>query len=87
MAAAFYVEVMVRGYHIYKDIWTAVMGEEFQCQWESGNRFDLYAIASSHTLAVVKMLKFHTSNFCTEHNFYEIYEILHYENFPIYGIW
>ena len=53
------------------------MGEEFQCQCESGNRFDLYAIASSHVLTVVKMLKFRTLNFCTEHNFYEIYEILH----------
>ena len=30
MVAAFFVEAKVRGYHVYKDIWTAVVGEEFQ---------------------------------------------------------
>ena len=27
--ASFYVEAMVIGYHVYQDIWTAVVGEEF----------------------------------------------------------
>ena len=36
---------MVRGYHVYKDIWTAVVGEEFQCRREDGNRFDPFAMA------------------------------------------
>ncbi len=32
--ASFSVEAMVRGYHAYKDIWTAVVGEELPCQRE-----------------------------------------------------
>ena len=32
--ASFLVEAMVRGYHIYKDIWAAVVGEEFPCKRE-----------------------------------------------------
>ena len=35
---------MVRGYHIYKDIWDAV-GEEFLCKREDGNRVDSFAVA------------------------------------------
>ena len=36
--ASFSVEAMVRGYHVYKDIWTAVV--EFPCKRETGNTFD-----------------------------------------------
>ena len=36
---------MVRGYHVYKDIWTAVDGEEFQCRREGRNQFDPFAVA------------------------------------------
>ena len=35
----------VHGYHIYKDIWTTVCGEELQCQCEVGNVHDLYAVS------------------------------------------
>ena len=34
--ASFSIEAMVRGYHVYKDIWTAV-GEQFR---EVSNMFD-----------------------------------------------
>ncbi len=33
--ASFSIEAVVRGYHAYKDIWTAVVGEELPCQRES----------------------------------------------------
>ena len=36
---------MVRGYHYYKDIWEAVIGEELECEREHGNIHDLYAVA------------------------------------------
>ena len=36
---------MVRGYHVYKDIWTAVDGEEFRCRQEGRNQFDPFAVA------------------------------------------
>ena len=29
--SAFSVEAMARGYHIYRDIWTAVVNEELRC--------------------------------------------------------
>ena len=40
-----YVEAMVRGYHTYKDIWAAVVGEELPCQREVRNRVDTFAVA------------------------------------------
>ena len=38
------IAVMVRGYHVYKDIWDAV-GEGFLCKREDGNRVDSFAVA------------------------------------------
>ena len=43
--ASFSVEAMVRGYHVYQDIWTAVVGEDFPCKKEAGNTFDPFAVA------------------------------------------
>ena len=43
--ASFEIEAMVRRYHIYKDVWSAVIDEEFPCKQEDGNRFDLFAAA------------------------------------------
>jgi len=43
--ASFEIEAMVRGYHIYKDVWSAVVDEEFPCKREDGNRFDPFAVA------------------------------------------
>ncbi len=39
--AAFSIESMTRGYHIYKSVWTAVTGEEFL---EIGNSSDYFAV-------------------------------------------
>ena len=41
----FSVEVMLRGYHTYKDIWAAVLGEELPCQGEVGYHVDTFAVA------------------------------------------
>ena len=35
----------VRGYHIYKDVWDAVIGEELQCERKRDNERDRYAVA------------------------------------------
>ncbi len=45
--ASFSVEAMVRGYHAYKDTWTAVVGEELPCQRERANPRDPFAVACS----------------------------------------
>ena len=37
----------VRGYHIYKRVWTATFGEELMCQRELKNSIDEYAVAHS----------------------------------------
>ena len=46
----FQKESCVRGYHIYKELWDAVVGEELECQRERGNGTDLYAVAVIKTL-------------------------------------
>ena len=35
----------MRGYHAYKDIWAAVLGEELPYQREVGNWVDTFAVA------------------------------------------
>ena len=39
------VESCVRGYHVYKDVWEASVGEDLSCQRESGNSADPFAVA------------------------------------------
>ena len=39
------VEAMIRGYHVYKDIWTAVINEQLRCQREPYNTADPFAVA------------------------------------------
>ena len=48
MTTYFTVEAMVRGYHIYKEIWESSVGEQLICEIEETNRYD------SHAVAVVK---------------------------------
>ena len=42
MACYFKVEAIVRGYHQYKEIWDAHVGEELECQRENGNPHDIF---------------------------------------------
>ena len=35
----------IRGYHVYSEEWTAVLGETLTCEWEIGIVVDRYAIA------------------------------------------
>ena len=39
------VRTAIRGYHIYKDVWTPTIGEAFLCQQERDNDKDRYAVA------------------------------------------
>jgi len=39
------VESCVRGYHIYQEIWTPVIGEHLNCKRERDNTEDRYAVA------------------------------------------
>ncbi len=44
---------MVRGYHAYKDIRTAVVGEELPCQRERANPRDPFAVVVLKDEAIV----------------------------------
>ena len=35
----------MRGYHVYKDIWEARVGEGLNCEQEIGNSMDPFAVA------------------------------------------
>ena len=41
----FEYESCIRGYHIYKDIWSSSVGEHLICERETWNSTDRYAIA------------------------------------------
>ena len=49
----FSVEAMVRGYHAYKDVWDATIGEQLPCQSEHGNAQDAFAVAVLKDGAIV----------------------------------
>ena len=39
------VRTAVRGYHVYKEVWALVIGEEFVCRQERGNDHDRHAVS------------------------------------------
>ena len=47
------IDSVIRGYHIYKDIWPAPIGEILSCERESFNPSDPYAVATLHGGVVV----------------------------------
>ena len=40
----FCYDSVVRGYHVYKDVWEASLGELLKCERETGNSFDPFAV-------------------------------------------
>ena len=43
------IHTNARGYHVYKDIWEAALGQLLPCQREPGNIHDPYAVAVVET--------------------------------------
>ena len=43
--AEFETDSSVRGYHVYQDNWTPVIGERLNCEREEENPRDRYAVA------------------------------------------
>ena len=54
LSSSFAINSVVRGYHVYKDIWTSTRGEELQCQRETGNAHDLYAVSVTRRGNIVR---------------------------------
>ena len=42
---SFSIDAMIRGYHVYQEIWDPFLGEELTCQRETVNRQDPFAVA------------------------------------------
>ena len=38
------IDSVIRGHHIYKDIWTPFIGEQLDLQRELNNAYDRYAV-------------------------------------------
>ena len=63
--ASFSVEAMVRGYHVYKDIWSAVVGTELPCKCKDANRIDPFAVAIVQGAIVVGHVPKKISSVCS----------------------
>ena len=50
------IHTSVRGYHIYKDVWEAALGQLLPCQREPGNIHDPYAVAVVETGVVTRIV-------------------------------
>ena len=46
----FRLDSVVRRHHVYKNIWSSMLGEELQCICEMGNVHDLYAKTGTGTV-------------------------------------
>ena len=49
----FAIDSMVRGYHVYKDVWNAMLDEELPCEREMDNTADRFAVAVKKDAVVV----------------------------------
>ena len=59
------VEAMVRGYHVYQDIWDTALGEQLSCKREPGNRKDPFAVAVVRALVTVGHVPKKISSVCS----------------------
>ena len=59
------LNLCVRGYHIYQDVWEAVIGETLQCVREPENTHDRYAVAVKKDGVVVGHLPKKISRVCS----------------------
>ena len=66
----FSVEAMIRGHHVYKEIWTPVEGEVFPCTIEVGNSFQLGIVALESKLyhgdLALRFISFFTEEFAAD---------------------
>ena len=51
--AEFETDSSVRGYHVYQDNWTPVIGERLNCKREEENPRDRYAVAIRNAVAAM----------------------------------
>ena len=59
------VESVIRGYHVYKEIWTAMLGEVLTCKREADNFHDRFAVAIMKRSDVVGHVPKKISTICS----------------------
>ena len=59
------IEAMVRGYHVYKEIWCAAVGEELSCMREVENYRDPFAVAVVRSGVIVGHVPRRISSVCS----------------------
>ena len=59
------IDSCVRGYHVYRDIWEASVGEQLPCEREGGNGADPFAVAIKRSGAVVGHIPRKISSVCS----------------------
>ena len=55
----------MRGYHVYKDVWSAALGEQLSCQREPTNTRDPFAVAVVRSLVTVGHIPRKISSICS----------------------
>ena len=77
---AFGRDCCIRGYHVYKEIWQAVIGEELECDREPDNSCDRYSEESPRQL---ELLLVHDQSYWYSHS--PEPQILHLRRYNIYA--
>lgn len=59
------IESCIRGFHVYKDRWNPVLGENLSCQRELSNGHDLFAVAVLKNGTIIRHLPRKISSICS----------------------
>ena len=65
------VDSAVREHHVYKEIWTSLVGERLPCREESSNINNMYAVSMEKKCSIVghvpkKQYQYRVTYFCTK---------------------
>ena len=82
MAAQLHFDSVVRGHHIYKSIWTPVLGEELSVEPENGNEHDRYAV-SVKIIGRIWVPTYHWPKLQRFHIFLYLYQGNHFDKWPL----
>ena len=63
--AEYTFEAMVRGYHVYREIWSSTVGERLSCVREAENRRDPFAVAVERSGVTVGHVPRRMSSICS----------------------
>ena len=64
MATSFRIESSVHGHHVYKDVWSPVIGDELLVQVEEHNTFNEFGVAVMKNSDVVGHVPQEISKIC-----------------------